>query len=74
MNWLGNWQLFNSTADLGERTNLGATHREIFKEMVSAGKSWSQSHVMPLWYDNKRAGQEWVTRGMPHYDQTFSLP
>ena len=67
------WKLFNITNDIGETTDLSSQYPEILQGMVSKAKVWSQGFVTPQWYDSYKAEQEWKSRGMPHYDETFSL-
>lgn len=74
--WFGaNWKLFNITNDIGETTDLSATYPAVLSSLVLNAKNWAtNTHITPIWFDNNQAGLDWISKGMPHYDTTFSLP
>jgi arylsulfatase B len=67
------WMLFKLNDDIGETKDLAAQYPERVKEMVGEAAKWSQSHIEPLWFDNKGAAKQWKTNGMPNYGKTFNI-
>jgi arylsulfatase A-like enzyme len=43
------WQLFDLTKDIGESTDLAATHPEVVRELSQAWERWNGRNVDPLW-------------------------
>lgn len=68
------WQLFQIVEDVGETIDVSQQHPDIVKQLVEAGRIWSQTHVAPLWFDNKKAQQRWKDTKMPVYESTFQIP
>lgn len=72
--WNQDWKLFDLEQDIGEANDLSAEHPAVLSDMVSEAATWGKSHAVPLWYDSLKAGADWKSKGMPHYEDTFSLP
>lgn len=72
--WNQNWQLFDVQQDIGEAVDLSPRYPEILRNMVTEAEIWSRSHTVPLWYDSVEHEAAWQRKGMPHYEDTFSLP
>lgn len=69
----GAWKVFDVTRDIGEETNLAASHREVLATMVARGKTWSKGAIDPQWHDNGNSRESWIRNGMPKYERTFEM-
>ncbi|WP_271784135.1 sulfatase-like hydrolase/transferase [Aquimarina algiphila] len=67
------WKLFDIEKDIEESNDISAVHPQILKKLVAEAKDWSKTHIQPRWWHNKKTGHEWKEKGMPHFDETFSL-
>ncbi|MGA9639585.1 sulfatase family protein [Flavobacterium sp.] len=67
------WKLFDAKNDPSETKDLSGKFPKILKEMVDETKKWSESHVTPLWFDNKKGEEMWFNTNMPNYDKAFKL-
>jgi arylsulfatase A-like enzyme len=68
------WKLFDIENDIHEDNDLSATYPMILSNLVLQAEVWSQSHIRPLWFDDTDQEQMWIDRGLPLYNQAFSLP
>ncbi|AWG23267.1 sulfatase [Flavobacterium faecale] len=67
------WKLFDVRKDPSETKDLSAQYPDVLKDMVHRTQKWSESHITPLWYDNKKVEQMWKDTNMPNYDKAFKL-
>lgn len=67
------WQLFNIDDDISEQHDISGQHPEQVESMVRELERWSRSHVEPRWFDNPKAANNWVAKGMPNYAVTFEV-
>jgi arylsulfatase A-like enzyme len=65
----GKTELYNLKDDLGEQTNLAASHPERVQEMLARWKEWETGNKPPLWTKGTNiqcADYEWL-KGSQHY-------
>ena len=67
------WKLFDVRKDPSETKDLSAQYPDVVKKMVEETQKWSESHITPLWYDNKQVEDMWKRTNMPNYDKAFQL-
>ncbi|WP_452228509.1 MULTISPECIES: sulfatase-like hydrolase/transferase [unclassified Lacinutrix] len=67
------WKLFDIDKDISETNDISAAHPEVLRKLVADAKAWSETHVQPKWWHNKKTGEEWKADKMPHFEKTFSL-
>lgn len=66
------WKLYDIDADITEQTVV--SNPTVLSNLVTAGDTWSASHVQPLWWNNTAAEATWNDNNMPHYETVFTLP
>jgi len=69
----GKWYLYDLKTDIGENTDISASHPDLVKEMKKAVYEWSWTHIQPEFFDAPRFGfeEEWIKNNMPNFGKTF---
>lgn len=67
------WGLFDLDSDVGESNDVSDQHPGLVRQMVQNASVWSQSHVKPKWFDNKKSEARWNRNNMPNYEPIFGV-
>lgn len=51
-------ELYNVTADIGEKTNLAEKNPEKLKELAALWDKWNAGNIDPAWGPGARAGRK----------------
>lgn len=65
------WQLINITNDIGEKQNLSYRYPDRLNAMIHEMKTWTDTNVLPMWWNSASEARIWKATGMPNYNETF---